>query len=191
MLSHPRLIVKLMVFFKIILTLLLFFCYTHGRVLQMDPVDILKVIGTAALPISELRGAIPIAVGVYHFPWYYAYLFSVIGNLLPVPFILLLLNKITPLLSRVRFLDRLMQWYFKWNRNRSRSVERFGWLGLMLFVAIPLPVTGAWTGSILAVVLRLKFKYAFSAVFSGVIIAGIIVTCATVLGWSVANVFTT
>jgi uncharacterized membrane protein len=156
----------------------------------MDPLDILKVIGTAALPISELRGAIPIAVGVYHFTWYYAYIFSVIGNLLPVPFILLLLNKITPLLSRVGFFDRLMQWYFKWTKRRSKSVERFGWLGLTLFVAIPLPVTGAWTGSILAVVLGLKFKYSFSAIILGVIIAGIIVTCATVLGWSVANIFT-
>lgn len=156
----------------------------------MDPVDILKVIGTAALPISELRGAIPIAVGVYHFPWYYAYLFGVIGNLLPVPFILLLLDKITPLFSRVHFLDRLMQGYFRWTKRRSKSIERFGWLGLILYVAVPLPITGAWTGSILAVVLGLKFKYAFSAVFLGVIIAGIIVTCATVLGWSVANVFT-
>jgi uncharacterized membrane protein len=156
----------------------------------MDPVDILKVIGTAALPISELRGAIPIAIGVYHFPWYYAYIFSIIGNLLPVPFILLLLDKITPILSRVGFFDRLIQWYFKWTERRSKSVERFGWLGLTLFVAIPLPITGAWTGSILAVVLGLKFKVAFSAIILGVIIAGIIVTCATVLGWSVANIFT-
>jgi uncharacterized membrane protein len=156
----------------------------------MDPVDILKVIGTAALPISELRGAIPIAIGVYHFTWYYAYIFSVIGNLLPVPFILLLLNKVTPLLSRVGFFDRLMEWYFKWTKRRSKSIERFGWLGLTLFVAIPLPITGAWTGSILAAVLGLKFKYSFSAIVLGVIIAGIIVTCATVLGWSVANIFT-
>ncbi len=157
----------------------------------MDPVDILKVIGTAALPISELRGAIPLAYGVFHFPWYYAYLFGVIGNLIPVPFILLLMKKIVPLLSRVRFFDRLMQWYFTWTKRRSKSIERYGWLGLTLFVAIPLPVTGAWTGSILAVLLGLRFKYAFSAVFVGVIIAGIIVTCATVLGWSVANIFTT
>jgi uncharacterized membrane protein len=156
----------------------------------MEPVDILKVIGTAALPISELRGAIPIAVGVYDFPWYYAYLFGVIGNLLPVPFILLLLDKITPLLSRLRFLDKLVQGYFTWTKKRSKYIGRFGWFGLILFVATPLPITGAWTGSILAVVLGLRFRYAFSAIFLGVIIAGIIVTCATVLGWSVANLFT-
>jgi len=156
----------------------------------MDPVDILKTIGTAAAPISELRGAIPIAIGVYHFPWYYAYLFSIIGNILPVPFILLLLDRLIPVLSRVRFLNRLMQWYFTFTKRRSKAIERYGWLGLMLFVAVPLPVTGAWTGSILAVLLRMKFKYAFSAITLGVIIAGIIVTCATVLGWAVADIFT-
>jgi uncharacterized membrane protein len=157
----------------------------------MEPVEVLKVIGTAVLPISELRGAIPIAISVYHFPWYYAYLFGVVGNLLPVPFILLLLDKIIPLLSRVSFLDKLMQRYFAWTKRRSKQIERYGWIGLALFVAIPLPVTGAWTGSILAVLLGMKFKSAFSAIFVGVIIAGIVVTCATVLGWAVAGLFTT
>ena len=156
----------------------------------MDPIDILKVIGTAVLPISELRGAIPLAIGTYHFSWYYAYLFGVIGNLLPVPFILLLFNAVIRLLGRVHFLDRIMQWYLAWTRRRSKLIERFGWLGLMLFVAIPLPFTGAWTGSILAALLGMKFKYAFSAIVAGVLLAGVIVTCATVLGWAVADVFT-
>jgi uncharacterized membrane protein len=157
----------------------------------MHPVDILKVIGIAVLPISELRGAIPVAIGVYHFHWYYAYLFGVIGNLLPVPFILLLLNKLVALSGRVRFLEGVMQWYFTWTKRRARSIERYGWVGLTLFVAVPLPVTGAWTGSILAVLLGMKFKYAFSAIVLGVVIAGVIVTCATVLGWTVADLFTT
>lgn len=156
----------------------------------MDPVDILKVIGTAVLPVSELRGAIPLAIGSYHFSWYYAYIFGVIGNLLPVPFILLLFNTVIPLLSWVRFLDRLMQWYLAWTKRRAKSIERYGWLGLAIFVAIPLPVTGAWTGAILAALLGMKFRYAFSSIAAGVIIAGIIVTCATVLGWAVASLFT-
>ena len=155
----------------------------------MEPVDILKVIGTAVLPISELRGAIPLAIFTYDFPWYYAYLFGVIGNLLPVPFILLLFNAVIPLLSRVNFLDRLMQWYFAWTKRRSKSIERYGWLGLAIFVAIPLPVTGAWTGSILAALLGMKFKYAFSSIAVGVLVAGVIVTCAVVLGWAVAGIF--
>ena len=188
MLSYLRLKVKLTISSG--LTLTAGICYTRVRICQMDLLDILKTIGTAALPISELRGAIPIAIGVYHFPWYYAYLFSVIGNLLPVPFILLLLNKLIPLLSRVRFLDRLMQWYIKWTKRRSKTIERYGWFGLALFVAVPLPVTGAWTGSILAILLGMRFRYAFPSITFGVIIAGAIVTSAVVLGWAVAGIFT-
>ena len=156
----------------------------------MDPVDILKVIGTAVLPISELRGAIPLAISTYHFSWYYAYLFGVIGNLLPVPFILLFFNAVIPLLSRVSFLNEVMQWYFSWTKRRAKTIERYGWLGLMIFVAVPLPITGAWTGAILAALLGMKFKYAFSSIALGVLIAGVIVTCATVLGWAIVGIFT-
>jgi len=156
----------------------------------MDFIDILKVLGIAVLPISELRGAIPVAIVTYDFPWYYAYLFGVIGNILPVPFILLFLNHIIRLLGKVRFLDRLMQWFFELTRRRGNLVERYKWLGLALFVGIPLPITGAWTGSILSVLLGLKFRYAFSSILLGVIIAGAIVTCATVLGWAIADLFT-
>ncbi len=157
----------------------------------MEPVDILKVIGTAVLPISELRGAIPLAIGTYHFSWYYAYLFGVIGNLLPVPFILLFFNAVIPFFNRISFLNKVMQWYFSWTKRRSKAIERYGWLGLAIFVAIPLPVTGAWTGSILAALLGMRFKYAFSSIALGVLIAGVVVTCATVLGWAVADIFTT
>ena len=156
----------------------------------MEFLDILKVIGIAILPVSELRGAIPVAIGVYDFPWYCAYLFGIIGNLLPTPFILLFLNYVIPVLSRVKFLDRIIQWFFKRTRRRGKLVERYEWLGLMAVVAIPLPFTGAWTGAILAVLLGLKFKYAFSAIVVGVLIAGAIVTAATVLGWAVAGIFT-
>ena len=156
----------------------------------MEPVDILKVIGTAVLPISELRGAIPLAIGTYHFPWYYAYIFGVIGNLIPIPFILLFFEAVTPLLGRVVFLNKMVQWYLNWTRRRAKSIERYGWFGLAIFVAIPLPITGAWTGSILAALLGKNFKYAFSAVALGVLLAGVIVTCATMLGWAVAGLFT-
>jgi uncharacterized membrane protein len=156
----------------------------------MDPIDILKVIGTGFLPIAELRGAIPLALA-YDFPWYYAFLFGVLGNLIPIPIILLALKPLIALLSRIGFLNKIMQWYFTWTKRRAKSIERYGWVGLMLFVAVPLPVTGAWTGSILAVLLGMKFKYAFSSIVLGVIIAGVIVTCAAVLGWAVADIFTT
>jgi uncharacterized membrane protein len=156
----------------------------------MELTEILKVLGIAVLPISELRGAIPVAIVTYDFPWYYAYLFGVIGSLLPVPFILLFLNGIIPVFNRVPFLNRMMQWFFERTRHRSKMVERYKWLGLTLFVSIPLPITGAWTGSILAVLLGLKFRQSLFPILVGVIIAGAIVTCATVLGWAIADLFT-
>jgi uncharacterized membrane protein len=156
----------------------------------MDLLDILTVIGTAASPIIELRGAIPIAIGKYHFTWYYAYLFSVIGNILPVPFLLKFLDPIISILSRIKVLDRLIQWFLAWTRRRSKIVERYERIGLALFVAVPLPITGAWTGSILAVLLGLRFRYALISIITGVLIAGAIVTCASVLGWAVADILT-
>ncbi len=156
----------------------------------LDFWDILKVIGYAAFPISELRGAIPIAIIVHDFPWYSAYIVAVIGNLLPVPLILLFLNFATRILSKARLFERMLNWLFEKIRRRGKKIERFERIGLALFVAIPLPVTGAWTGSILAVLMGMKFKYAFISILIGVLIAGVIVTCATVLGWSVADIFT-
>lgn len=156
----------------------------------MDLIEILTVIGTAASPIIELRGAIPLAIGRYHFTWYYAYLFSFIGNVLPVPFLLKFLEAIISLLSKVRFLDRLIQWFLAMTRRRGEIVERYERFGLVLFVAIPLPITGAWTGSLLAFLMGLKFKHSLISIIAGVLIAGAIVTCVTVLGWAVADIFT-
>jgi len=153
----------------------------------MDISDVLKVIAIAASPVSELRGAIPFAVGVYDFPWYYAFLFGVIGNLLPVPFIILFFYYVVPVLSKVPALDRLAQRFFARMRHRGKLVERYERIGLALFVAIPLPFTGAWTGSVLAVLFGLKFRNAFLSILVGVLLAGTIVTCATVLGWAVAG----
>ena len=156
----------------------------------MDLSDILATIGIAASPISELRGAIPVAISIYDFPWYYAFLFGVIGNLLPVPFILLFLDAIIPVLCKVPVLDRMIQWFLARTRRRGKIVERYERIGLALFVAIPLPITGAWTGSILAVLMGLRFRQAFLSIIAGVLIAGVIVTCATVLGWTIADVLT-
>ena len=131
------------------------------------------------------------AIVAYDFPWYFAYLFSVIGNLLPVPFVLLFLKAVIPLLGRIPFLERLMKWYFARTKLRGKLVERYQWFGLALFVAIPLPLTGAWTGSILAVLMGLRFRFSLTAVIAGVLVAGAIVTLAVMLGWAVAGLFTT
>ena len=144
----------------------------------------LVVLIIAALPVLELRGALPVAINIFHFPWYYALLLAIIGNLIPVPVILLFLETISRLLSKIDFFERASQRLFEHVRKRGKVVERYERIGLVLFVAIPLPITGAWTGSLAAVLFGLKFKYAFISIFIGVFIAGIIVTSLSLLGWT-------
>jgi len=147
--------------------------------------NVLEVLALAASPISELRGAIPWAIIKHDFSWYYAFLLAVIGNLLPVPFILLFLDTASKLLSKVDIFKRGLQWLFEHTRRRGKIVKRYERIGLMLFVAIPLPITGAWTGSLIAVLFGIRFKHAFLSIFAGILIAGTIVTCATLLGWTI------
>ena len=143
----------------------------------------LAVLVIAALPIVELRLAIPLAINTFDFPWYYALLLAIIGNLLPVPFILLFLDAITRWLGKIALLDRFLNWLFERTRRRGKIIEKYERIGLALFVAIPLPVTGAWTGSLAAVLFGLSFKHASLSIFIGVFIAGAIVTCLSLLGW--------
>jgi len=99
--------------------------------------------------------------------------------MLPVPFILYLLDPVSTLMSRWSYSDRFMTWLFDRTRARSETVRKYETLGLILFVAIPLPVTGAWTGSIAAFLFGLRKIPALVAVFCGVLIAGVVVSVAT------------
>ena len=143
----------------------------------------LIVVLIAALPIAELRVAIPVAIQTLDFPWYTAYLLAILGNMLPVPFILLFLEGGSCLLSRVPLFKKWLDWLFERTRRRGKVIQKYKRLGLVLFVAIPLPVTGAWTGALAAVLLGIGFKQAFFSILLGVLIAGVIVTCLTLLGW--------
>ena len=137
----------------------------------------------SALPIVELRGALPVAIYSFDMPWYKAYYLSVIGNLLPVPLLLFLLERLAKVISLFKGGKMVVDWVFEHTRRRGRMIEKYEKIGLMLFVAIPSPFTGAWTGSIAAFLLGLKVRYAFLSVSLGVIIAGAIVTCLCLLGW--------
>ena len=149
----------------------------------------LVVIVTSALLILELRGGIPVAMTLLDFPWYYAYLLAVIGNLLPVPFILLFLDGATRLLSKIRFFDRMLNWLFERTRRRGKIIQKYERIGLVLFVAIPLPITGAWTGALAAVLFGMKFKHAFLSIVIGVLIAGAIVTCLSYFGLAIVGMW--
>src|SRR4030043_1091215 len=124
----------------------------------------LIVIIISALPIIELRGALPIAINLFGIPWYWALLLAVIGNMLPVPILLLFLDSIAKLISKVNIGKRLVDWVFERTRRHGRIIERYERIGLILFVAVPLPLTGAWTGAIAAFLLGMKFQHAFLAI---------------------------
>ena len=143
----------------------------------------LIVLIISMLPLVELRGALPIAINLFEMSWYRALCLAVIGNLLPIPFLLLFLKSLTKAVSRVDSGKKLVDWAFRRTRQRGEVIERYEKAGLTLFVAIPLPMTGAWTGSLAAFVFGLKFTHALLSILFGLIIAGAIVTSLCLLGW--------
>ncbi|GAB6392534.1 MAG: small multidrug export protein [Treponematales bacterium] len=165
------------------------------------------VLGTvllAFLPISELRGAIPFAAA-RGLPWFAAYPLAVCVNALAAPACWLFLSTAHRLFygaadgggageaggGGLRWYRRLFDRFVARARERLRpGVERWGWFGLALFVAVPLPVTGAWTGTLGAWVLGLGRRRTLAAVFLGVLISGAVVTAVTVLGVKALGVFT-
>jgi uncharacterized membrane protein len=141
----------------------------------------LKTFLIAMSPILELRGSIPIALGVYQLPVWSSLLFSIIGNLVPVIFILWLLESVSKFLSRKSpFLNRFFSWLFRKTReNHGGKFQRWKEFALVILVAIPIPFTGAWTGSLCAFVFGIPFKKAFLLITAGVVIAGLVVTLAS------------
>lgn len=131
------------------------------------------------VPIIELRGAIPIGVG-YGLPYWVAVVVSVIGNIVPVPFIILFIRKIFMLMRKwSEKLDTLVTKLEKRAESKSDVVQKYAFWGLFILVAIPLPGTGAWTGALVAAMLDMRLKRAFPVIALGVIAAAIIVTFVT------------
>ncbi len=137
-----------------------------------------EVVFVSALPIVELRGGIPLALYAGFTPLQ-AYLLSVLGNILPVPFLLLTLHKISEIAQRWSLTARVFGKLLLKTERKRDVVDRYGYLGLTLFVSIPLPVTGAYTGSLLAFILGLKPLKASMYIAAGVLIAGIVVIAAS------------
>ena len=144
-----------------------FFLETVGRELC--------VFFCAMLPIIELRGAIPLGAGL-GLPWWQSFGLSMAGNLLPVPFLLLLWQFALRLLRRFRLTRRVADWLEARALRSRERVENRAFLGLLLFVAIPIPGTGAWTGSLLSSVTGIRFWKALVAIVLGVLGAAVIMT---------------
>ena len=127
------------------------------------------------LPILELRGGL-IAASLLNVSPLTGYIVSIIGNTLPVPFILLFINKILDWMgkSKIKWMNKLSKWLDKKAKKHKDSIEKYGYLGLTLFVGVPLPGTGAWTGCLAASVLNMDKKKSFISIMLGIIMASII-----------------
>ncbi len=142
----------------------------------------LVVVFISSLPIFELRGGIPIAINVFDMNIYYSYILCIIGNLIPIIPILLFLEFLYKFFSKWRLTKKIFDKIYDHTASKSKQIEKYKFLGLILFVAIPLPVTGAWTGAIASVIFNIKFLHAFWGITIGVLIAGIIVTILSISG---------
>jgi uncharacterized membrane protein len=149
------------------------------------------VVIIAMLPILELRGSIPVAILYYKMPVWQAYILSVIGNLIPIIPIILLIGPVSNfLMKRSKLWQRFFTWVFERSRRRGGDlVEKYEAVGLAIFVAIPLPVTGAWTGSLLAFLMRVRARRAFPCILAGVLTAGVVVTLVTLFGRETFRIF--
>ena len=137
---------------------------------------LLGVFLISMLPVSELRGAIPFGYAMDAGSAVVIYLAAVAGNFLPVLPILLLLDPAERYLRRFGWCDRFLDWVFRRTRARSDLIKRYEALGLILFVAIPAPMTGAWTGTIAAYLFKLPLRMAVPCIILGICIAGLVVT---------------
>lgn len=128
----------------------------------------------AMVPVIELRGALPIGVGMGLNPLISTAV-SIVGNLVPIPFILLLMPKILALMRKWKYTKKFAVWLDKKVEKNRGKIDKYGWLGLIILVAIPLPGTGAWTGALVASCLEMRKRLSMLAIAAGVIIAGTIV----------------
>lgn len=129
------------------------------------------------VPLIELRGAVPIGTGL-GLPWHWTLIVSIIGNCVPIPIILLFVKKVLTWMRTcsVKLFAKISNFMFeKAEKNRSR-IDKYATWGLFLFVAIPIPGTGAWTGALVASLFDMDRKKAALSIFSGVVAAGLIMT---------------
>ena len=132
----------------------------------------------AMVPVVELRGAIPMGVAA-GLPPAAACTAAILGNLVPAPFIIILARRVADFLRKTAFFGPKIDWLERRAHLKGRLVQKYRLLGLTLLVAIPLPGTGAWTGSLVAAVLNIRLRNALPAILLGLLAAGTITTAVT------------
>ncbi len=138
----------------------------------------LTVFIVSMVPILELRGGL-IASAILKIPYIRALVLCIVGNMIPIPFILIFINEIFAILKKVKLTKGLVTRIEEKAMGKSESIQRYEFWGLLLFVGIPLPGTGAWTGALVAALLRIKLKKAVPAIFLGILLASAIMSFIT------------
>ena len=138
----------------------------------------LRTLVTAMMPILEIRGAIPVGVASGLDPWL-AFAVGFVGNMLPIPILILLTRKVIEWLKKHNMLVKLTAWLENKGSKGAQKVQKYSFWGLFILVAIPLPGTGAWTGALVASLLDMRLKRALPAIAMGVASAGLIVLLVT------------
>ena len=136
----------------------------------------LTVLAIAAVPVLELRGAIPVGMAM-NMDWKVVYILSVLGNLIPIPFIIIYMRPLFSFLRKTKYFQGIIHRIEQRTMKKAETVMKYSAFGLFIFVAIPFPGTGAWTGAMIAAMLDMRMKYAIPAISLGVIAAGILVMC--------------
>jgi len=144
-----------------------------------------KVMFTAAIPIIEVKGAIPIGIALGMTPLHASFL-AFLGSMIPVPLILFTVRPIFSYLKKTKTFKKTINKLIHKSMNKSGNIKKYGYLGLFIFVAIPLPGTGVWTGSLIASLIDLRFKYAFPTIFLGNLVASLIIMS---LSFGMINLF--
>jgi uncharacterized membrane protein len=138
--------------------------------------DWLVVFIISLCPILECRLGMFTAISLLHMNPFFGFIISFLGNILPIPFILLLINQIFEWLKKVPYINKPIYWLEEKTLKKRDKIDKYGVWGLLLFVAIPLPGTGGWTGALLASLLHLDRKKSFGVICIGVFIAGLIIS---------------
>ena len=149
------------------------FLTTHGIP------DWLVVFIISLCPILECRLGMFTAISLLGMNPFLGFAISFLGNIIPIPFILLLINQIFEWLKKIHVINKPIYWLEEKTLKKRDKIDKYGIWGLLLFVAIPLPGTGAWTGSLLAALLHLDRKKSFGVICMGVFIAGLIISIAS------------
>ena len=127
------------------------------------------------MPVLELRGGM-LAASLLHIPFVRALIICIIGNIIPIPFILLFLEFLLKIFEKWSLTSKFVRWLEKKVENKRKQIDKYGYWGLILFVGIPLPGTGGWTGSLLAVMLGLDKKKSFLCILVGILLAAVIMS---------------